>query len=251
MDLPIPGLPLRDPVAAATHLAAALFAAYAARLLCRLAGADRVKRRSLAVFGATAVILYAASGIYHAVPLPRDSATISILRRIDHSAIYLLIAGTYTPVFAVLLPGRRGGILLTVVWLAAAVGVVAKWLLATPPEWLEMGLYLGLGWLAIFVAPALVRAVGWRGMGWLVAGGACYTAGAAIELARWPVLVPGLVAWHEVFHVCVMAGTALHGVFMVRCVVPFVGREGSNVADRCRTQQPLDGAHGTLTPPPP
>jgi hemolysin III len=221
MDLPIPGLPLRDPVAAATHLAAALFAAYAAPLLCRLAGADRVKRRGLAVFGVTAVALYSASGIYHAVPLPPDSTAVGILRRIDHSAIYLLIAGTYTPVFAVLLVGRPRKYLLVAVWLAAVGGVAAKWLLAAPPEWLEVGLYLGLGWLAVFVAPTLIRAVGWPGMGWLAGGGACYSAGAALDLARWPVLVPGLVGWHEVFHVCVMAGTALHGVFMVRCVVPF------------------------------
>ena len=221
MDLPIPGVPFRDPVAAATHLAAALFAAYAAPLLCRLAGGDRVKRRSLAVFGVTAVALYTASGVYHAVPLPPDSATVGIFRRIDHSAIYLLIAGTYTPIFAVLLAGRRRKLLLAGVWLAAVAGVAAKWLLAAPPEWLEIGLYLGLGWLAVGVATALIRAVGWRGMGWAVGGGACYSTGAAFELARWPVLLPGLVGWHEVFHVCVMAGTTLHGVFMVRYVVPF------------------------------
>jgi hemolysin III len=221
MDLPIAGLPLRDPVAAVTHLAAAVFAAYAAPLLCRLAGPDRVKRRSLAVFGITAVVLYTASGVYHAIPLPRDSATVDVFRRLDHSAIYLLIACTYTPVFAVLLPGRRRTVLLPIVWLLAAAGVAAKWLLAAPPEWLEIGLYLGLGWLAVVVAAALVRAVGVRGMGWVVGGGVCYSAGAAFELARWPVLVPGLIGWHEVFHVCVMAGTALHGVFMVRCVVPY------------------------------
>ncbi|HEX4589350.1 MAG TPA: hemolysin III family protein [Gemmataceae bacterium] len=228
MDLPIPGVPLRDPVAAVTHLAAAVFAAYAATLLCRLAGADRVKRRSMAVFGATAVVLYAASGVYHAVPLPRESATVGVFRRLDHSAIYLLIAGTYTPVFSVLLTGRRRAILLTMVWLAAALGVAAKWLFSAPPEWFEIGIYVGLGWLAVVVAAALVRAVGLRGMGWAVGGGMCYSAGAAFELARWPVMLPGLVGWHEVLHVCVMAGTGLHGVFMVRCVIPF-RRSGPSV----------------------
>jgi hemolysin III len=221
MDLPIPGLPVRDPVSAATHLAACLFAAYAAPLLCRLAGSDRVKRLSLAVFGATAILLYAASGLYHAIPMPPDSATVDIFRRLDHSAIYLLIAGTYTPVFAVLLTGRPRTVLLTVVWLLAAAGVASKWLLAAPPEGLEVGLYLGLGWLAVIPAHALYRAVGWRGMSWAVGGGLCYTGGAMLELAKWPVLVSGLVGWHEVFHVCVMAGTVLHAIFMARYVVPF------------------------------
>ncbi len=221
MDLPLPGLPLRDPVSALTHLAACALALYAAALLRRLARGDRLKRASLTCFGATAVALYAASTLYHAVPLPPDSAAVGVFRRLDHSAIYLLIAGTYTPVFAVLLRGRPRSVLLAVVWLLACGGIAAKWLLAAPAEWLEVGLYLGLGWLAVVPAAALVRAVGLRGMAWAVGGGLCYTAGAACELARWPVLVPGLVGWHEVFHVFVMAGTALHAVFMVRCVVPF------------------------------
>jgi hemolysin III len=223
MDLPIPGLPLRDPVSALTHLAACVFALYATALLRRLSRGDRVKRQSLTCFGATAVALYAASTLYHAVPLPVDSATVGVFRRLDHSAIYFLIAGTYTPVLTVLLRGRLRAVLLAVVWLLACAGVAAKWLLAAPPEWLGVGLYIGMGWLAIVPAAALVRAVGVRAMGWVVAGGVCYTAGAAFELAKWPVLVPGLVGWHEVFHICDMAGTALHAVFMARCVVPFRG----------------------------
>lgn len=220
MDPP-PGFPLRDPVSALTHLAAALFATYVALLLWRLAGSDRTRRLSLACFGASMVVLYAVSGTYHAIPLPKTSHTVEVFRRLDHSAIYLLIAGTYTPVFAVLLCGRQRSVLLAVVWLLAAVGIAAKWLLPIGIDGVTIPLYLGLGWLAVVPAAALVRAVGLRAMAWGAAGGLCYTAGALFELARWPVLVPGLVGWHEVLHVCVMAGTALHVVFMVRYVVPF------------------------------
>jgi hemolysin III len=232
MDLPLSGLPLRDPVSALTHLAACAFALYATALLRRLTRGDRTKRLCLTCFGATAVVLYAASTLYHAVPLALDSPAVRVFRQLDHSAIYLLIAGTYTPVLAVLLRGRQRPALLAVIWLLAGAGVAAKWLLADPPEWLEISLYVGLGWLAVVPAAALARAVGVRGLSWIVAGGLSYTIGAAFELARWPVLLPGVVGWHEVFHLCVMAGTALHVVFMVRCVVPFHGAPANSVGDR-------------------
>jgi hemolysin III len=253
MSLTLPGLPLRDPISALTHLAAAAWAAYATLLLWRLARGDRTKRLSLACFGASAVVLYAASALYHAVPLARDAPTLGVLRRLDHSAIYILIAGTYTPIFAVLLRGRQRRLLLATVWLLAWSGVAAKWLLPAPAEALTVGLYLGLGWLAVVPAAALVRAVGLRGMAWGVAGGLCYTAGAACELVRWPVLVPGLVGSHEVFHVCDIAGTALHVVFMARCVVPFprpmLSTAKATLPEpvRAKTRRPSATArHGTI-----
>jgi hemolysin III len=215
--------PLRDPVSSLTHLVASVFAAYVTLLLCRLSRGERTKRLSLACFGLTAVVLYAASGVYHAIQLPIDSPTVELFRRLDHSAIYLLIAGTYTPVFVVLLRGRQRAWLLATVWLLAVAGIAAKWLWPIAPEAVSVGLYLALGWLAVVPLRALLRAVGWRGMSWGIAGGLCYTVGAACELARWPVLIPGVVGWHEIFHVFDVAGTASHVVFMIRCVIPFRG----------------------------
>ncbi len=226
MQLPVPGLPLRDPVSSLTHLAASVFAVYVALLLCRMANGDRVKQISLACFGAAMVVLYAASGLYHAVPLPRDSAEVALLRRIDLSAIFVLIAGTYTPPFAVLMRGRQRVVWLTAVWLLAAAGVATKWLLPAAPSWLNAGLYLAMGWLAVVPTPQLYPLVGRRGAFWVFGGGAFYTAGVGFELAQWPVLVPGLIGAHEVFHVCDIAGTAMHAAFMAQCVVPFVGPPG-------------------------
>jgi len=212
---------LRDPISSLTHLATAVLALYVTAILWRLAGRDRAKRLSLFCFGACAVVLYGVSGIYHAIPLPRDSTAVQLFRRFDHSAIYLLIAGTYTPVFAVLLRGRARAVLLAVVWSLAAAGIAAKWLFPIQGGGFDVALYLAMGWLGVLPAAAIVRTVGWGGLGWIAGGGFFYTAGAIFELLRWPVLIPGVLAWHEVFHVFTMAGTALHVGFMIRCVVPY------------------------------
>ena len=131
---------------------------------------DRTKQLSLACFGTTAVMLYAFSGTYHAIQLPTDSPTVDTFRRLDHSAIYLLIAGTYTPVCAVLLRGWQRAFLLAAVWLLAGAGIAAKWLWPIAPEALTVGLYLGLGWIGLVPLRNLLRAVGWRGMAWGIGG---------------------------------------------------------------------------------
>jgi hemolysin III len=221
MELPLPYLPLRDPVSSLTHLLTSLCAVYVTLLLRRLTRGDRTKRLSLTCFGICMILLYAASGLYHAIPLPKTTPVVEVFRRLDHSAIYLLIAGTYTPVFAVLLRGRQRGLLLALVWLLACGGIAAKWLLPFTPIKVSVAIYVALGWLGLLAFPELIRAVGLRAMALGGLGGLCYTAGALCEVAHWPVLVPGLFAWHEVFHLCDMAGTALHVAFMVRYVVPY------------------------------
>jgi hemolysin III len=209
----------RNPVSAGSHLLWFLLGVYLTGLLWRLGRGDRLRQLSVGAFGLSMVLLYAASGAYHAVP--RGAALIECLRKLDHSAIYVLIAGTYTPVFAVLLAGRLRVILLAGVWGLAALGIGAKWLLPFPPYELTVALYIVIGWIGMLPLYPLLRAVGLRGMAWAVAGGLLYTAGGVCDAARWPVLVPGVVGSHEVLHLLDMGGTLTHVFFVVRYVLPF------------------------------
>jgi hemolysin III len=137
------------------------------------------------------------------------------------SAIYLMIAGSCTPVAALLLRGRFRSFLLTGVWLLALVGITSLWILPKPDYSVLVATYLGMGWLGMSGIWQYWRATGWRGMRWAIGGGLFYTLGAAGELANWPVLVPGVIRSHELLHFCDMAGTACHIVFLIRYVLPY------------------------------
>jgi hemolysin III len=127
----------------------------------------------VAVFGVTLVLMYLSSTLYHAVPQPRAKR---LLRTLDHSAIYLLIAGTYTPFLLGPLRGAWGWSLLAVIWALAALGVIAKWTFGFRFPRLSTGVYLGMGWLIVVATVPLAREVPPAGLAWLLAGGLCYTA---------------------------------------------------------------------------
>lgn len=210
----------RNPVSAGTHLVWCLFAAYCTGILWRLARGDRVRQLSVGCFGLSMTLLYGASGAYHAVPAWAPSL-VELCRRIDHSAIYVLIAGTYTPVFAILLQGRLRIWLLGLVWGLAAVGIACKWLLPFPPYPVTVGLYIGMGWLGLLPLYQLIKAIGFVGMGWGLLGGILYTLGGLADAVRWPVLLPGIVGHHEVLHLFDMGGTLVHVFFVLRYILPF------------------------------
>ncbi len=211
---------LRNPVSAATHLLWCLWAVYATALLWRLARGDRRRQLAVGCFGLSMVLLYAASGTYHAVPAAA-SRLVEYLRRLDHSMIYVLIAGTHTPVFAVLLRGRLRIVCLIAIWALAAIGVACKWLLPWPPYWAAVALYIAMGWFCVLTIVPLVRAIGLRGMGMALAGGILYMAGGICDACHWPVLLPGVFGPHEVLHVFDMGGTLVHVFFVARYILPF------------------------------
>ncbi len=154
------------------------------------------------VFGATLLILYATSALYHA--LPRGTAK-RLFNRLDHAAIYLLIAGSYTPFTLGVLEGAWGWSLFGVVWGAAAVGVAAKLLnRLRHPGW-STGLYVAMGWVAVVAAGPLVQRMPAAGLAWLVAGGLCYTLGAVVFM-----LDNRLRYAHAVWHLFVLAGSVCH-----------------------------------------
>lgn len=198
---------LTDPVSAWTHgLAAVAYAVLAVELLWRGRGsAGRVA--ALAIFAGSAVLLLAASAAFHAAPA--GSAVRTILQRVDHAAIFVLIAGTATPIHGIRFRGVMRWGMIALLWTVAAAGIAVKMVyFERVPEWLGVLLYLAMGWMGIAAMIGTWRAWGPRAALWMVAAGLAYTAGAAVELAGWPTLGPG---WgpHEVFHVFVLLGLGL------------------------------------------
>jgi hemolysin III len=156
----------------------------------------------VAVFGTTLVLMYLASTLYHAVPHPRAKR---VLRTVDHSAIYLLIAGTYTPFLLGPLRGAWGWSLLAVIWSLAALGVIAKWTFGFRWPRLSTGVYLGMGWLIVVAAVPLVRELSPSGVRWLLAGGLCYTGGVVFHATD-----HRLRFGHAVWHLFVTGGSLCH-----------------------------------------
>jgi hemolysin III len=211
---------LRDPVSSVSHLLTAVWAVFATLVMLRLAGRRPERLVPLAVYGLSMVLLFLASGTFHGLhyDTPEEKR---FYQKLDMSAVYLLIAGTYTPVLAILLSGAWRKRLLGLVWLTAAAGVACLWLLPKPPHAAMVGFYLGLGWIGIFPLPLYYRAVGWRAMNWVWLGAGFYSLGAVCELAEWPVIVPGFLQWHEVLHLCDTAGSVTFFLFVVRHVIPY------------------------------
>jgi len=169
------------------------------------------------IYGTSLILLYAASTIYHWLHLsPRGN---DFLRRIDHVAIFVLIAGSYTPVCLITLRGGWGWSLFSVVWGIALAGAVLKLFFRHLPDWATAIVYVGMGWLAVVAIGPLARSFPVAGLLWLLAGGLAYTMGAVIYALERPDPFPQVFGHHEIFHIFVLAGSALHFVFMARYVL--------------------------------
>ena len=153
------------------------------------------------VFGGTMVILYLVSTLYHS--LTHEGAK-QFFRLLDHSAIFLLIAGTYTPFAVGVLRGPWGWTLLVIVWMLAVVGITMKIIIGTRHSWVSIGLYVVMGWLAIVAAKPILTLVPLPGIILIVAGGVAYTSGLAFFAA------PRLRYAHFIWHLFVIAGTTCH-----------------------------------------
>ena len=214
----MPWLPFREPVSAATHFLWMLLSLPGTLVLWRLSRGDLLKRIGVAVFGASLALCYGASGLYHAVP-DRISPPFATL---DHVSIYLLIAGTVTPIGLVVLRGWWRVGLLSGIWLLAAVGIALRLTTELPVrQWTV--LYLFMGWIGCTMYWELVRRVSRGKVRLILLGGLFYSVGAIINSIGWPNLEPPLFGPHELFHVFVMMGSLFHYYFMMRVVVPFQG----------------------------
>jgi hemolysin III len=168
---------------------------------------------AFAIYGATLILLYGASTLYHTLPL--TERPLRALRTLDHIAIYFLIAGTYTPVALITLDGALGWTILATVWLIALAGIPFKLFFLDAPVWLSTATYLGMGYLALVAVVPIARAVSLGGLAWLIAGGIAYTIGAIIYARRRPDPFPGRFGHHEIWHLLVLAGSACHYAFMI------------------------------------
>jgi channel protein (hemolysin III family) len=209
--LSIPGF--SDPVSSLSHLSGAVvFAILSVPLMSRGRG-DALRVVSLAVFAFSCVLLLSLSGAYHL--LSPGTAAREVLMRLDHAAIFVLIAGSFTPVHAILLRELWQWHLLAWIWAAAIAGLALKTVyFDTMPAWLGLLMYLGLGWLGLISTVAIALRSGVRFILPLVWGALAYTGGAVVDFLDWPVLVAGVVGPHELFHLAVLAGISFHWAFI-------------------------------------
>lgn len=193
----------------------AAFAAAPAALALVASARSHTAAVGAAVYAASVVLLFAVSASYHR-PL-WSPAAYAIMGRLDHSAIFVLIAGTYTPL-CLLLGGTIGRALLAVVWTGAALGILFSVAWPRAPKPLLAALCVLLGWIVVPLLPALRAAIGAHGLALLVAGGLLYTVGAAIYALRRPDPFPSVFGFHEIFHVLVVAAAVCHFVVVAGAV---------------------------------
>jgi hemolysin III len=201
---------IRDPFSGVSHFVGAGLALIGLVVLSVLAWGQPTKLAAFAIYGAGAIVLYLASAIYHSIhsdsPWPQ---------RFDHMAIYVMIAGTYTPVCLVALPGPLGYTMLAIEWSLAAFGVAANIWFGGGPAVMRVVLYLGMGWLAVIAIPQLRAAMPADAVTWLLAGGILYSLGTVVYATERPRLWPGRFGAHDLWHVFVLVASWCHFAMML------------------------------------
>lgn len=210
----------KEPGSAITHFIGMLMAIFAATpLLIKAASApDTVHLVSLAIFIVSMILLYMASTVYHS--FDSTKRVNRILKKFDHIMIFILIAGSYTPVCLIALRGRRGYAFFALVWGVALIGGIIKWFWINCPKWVSSVLYIAMGWICVLVFTPLINALSAQAFGWLLAGGIIYTVGGVIYSLKLPIFDSKHKAFgtHEIFHLFVMGGSICHFVFMYQYI---------------------------------
>lgn len=204
---------IKEPVSCLSHMGGAVAALVCTvALICRALPLSNSHVISFAVFGVSMILLYTASTVYHMLRVSRKVSR--ILQRIDHTMIFSLIAGTYTPACLIPLRGIWGWTLLAVVWGIAIAGMFMKLFWPTAPRLLSTLVYLFMGWVGIAAVVPLFRALTTVAFTMLLLGGFSYTIGAIVYASKQPRLYPRYFGYHEVFHIFVLLGSAFHVLFM-------------------------------------
>jgi hemolysin III len=211
---------LKEPVAGLTHVAAGLAAVAGGVALWITGHGDLTKQVSLLIYSASLVAQYTASSAYHLIRAsPPWSA---MLRKIDHASIFALIAGSYTPVAVNVLSGNwRWGVLLGM-WTVAFAGIAFKLATIKTRRWINVGMYVGMGWIGVIPAYQVFQILPPQALVWLVLEALFFTVGAVIYGTKKLDLFPGVFGFHEVWHLFVIAGSLSHFVFVLLYVVPYI-----------------------------
>lgn len=207
---------IREPGSALTHFIAMLLAAFAATPLLTKAAlyASRESIIALSIFCVSMILLYGASATYHSLNL--SGRPLRIFRKIDHMMIFILIAGSYTPICLTVLGGKLGYTLLAVIWGLALFGMILKACWITCPKWFSSVIYIAMGWACVAVFGPLLQVLPTAAFLWLLAGGIIYTIGGVIYALKLPLFNEKheFFGSHEIFHLFVMAGSFCHFIFM-------------------------------------
>lgn len=211
---------IREPGSAITHFIAMMLTVFAATpLLVKSALSDTANMLpAMTIFILSMVLLYGASATYHSLNI--GGRALRIFRKVDHMMIFVLIAGSYTPVCLIVLGGRMGYTLFAVVWGIAIVGMLLKACWVTCPKWFSSIIYIAMGWVCVFVFGPLWNTLPHNAFLWLLAGGIIYTIGGVIYALKLPLFNSRHTFFgsHEIFHLFVMGGSLFHFIFMYHYV---------------------------------
>ena len=209
---------IREPFSSLSHSAGAGFSIAALVILLIVARGRPWHTAAFAIYGATLILLYTASALYHSIHAsPSNEAR---LQRFDHIAIFLLIAGTYTPLCLVTLRGAWGWSLLGIEYGLALIGIACSLFWRSAPDWVRVVIYICMGWLVIVAFVPVRHLLPPGGIAWLVAGGLFYTFGTVIFATDRPHLWPGKFSAHDLWHIFVLGGSTCHFILMLCYVAP-------------------------------
>ncbi|MCY6960163.1 PAQR family membrane homeostasis protein TrhA [Clostridium brassicae] len=211
----------REPINGFTHLFGAIVSLVGLIVLIIKAlisyPSSNLKITSVIIFGVSLIFLYTASSVYHLVN--STDKVIKLLRRLDHSMIFILIAGTYTPICLVVLQGKLRWSIFIAVWLMALAGVLFKMIWFNMPRWLSTMFYILMGWFVVLFINPVSQSISMAGVVWLVLGGVFYTLGGIMYALKWPDLNLKFMGFHEIFHIFILLGSFSHYMCIFKYVI--------------------------------
>ncbi len=211
---------MREPVNGLTHLGGAMAAVVGLAVLLAVSYGDWPKQVSLLIYGASLILMLTASGCYHLIRT--SPSRLQLLRKLDHSSIFVLIAGTYTPICFNLFAGFWNWGMLALIWFLALVGILSKIFLIKTPRWFTAAVYLVMGWLALIATPEILAALPAGALFWLVLGGVVFTLGAIVYATKKPNFFPPVFGFHEAWHLFVIGGCLCHFILILAYIAPAV-----------------------------